>query len=196
MIYATNNAKKIKELTTWSPVPLISYQDYLKQPIKIEETGQTYEENARLKALEIARHLNQPVLGDDGGLELEDFPHLLGINTSRFFESNMNDQEMNEQILELFNSQYSYSRKATLVACLVYALPDGRTITAESRLPFIVANKQCGKNGYGFDSILIVPELGVTVAELSVEERMRYSARQQAFRQLLNQLKGQMNDHH
>ncbi|MGX7349751.1 non-canonical purine NTP pyrophosphatase [Dolosicoccus paucivorans] len=190
MIYGTDNQAKIKELSPWSPVPLESYRAYINEVIDIEETGASYAENATLKALTIAKEINCPVLGDDGGLELEDFPNLLGLKTKRFFAPGSSEFEMNEQILELYDASRNYSRKATLVACLVYAYPDGRVVKAESRLPFTISSNQRGSNGYGFDSILVVPKKDVTVAQLPKEEAVHYSARVQAFKQLLNQLKG------
>lgn len=190
MIYATNNEAKIKELSLWSSIPLHSYREYSDEAIEIEEVGKSYIENATIKALATAKKINRPVLGDDGGLELEDFPQLLGLETKRFFTPGASEFEMNEQILKLYDSSIDYSRKATLIACLVYAYPNGRTIKTESRLPFNIAVNQKGDNGYGFDSILIAPNKGLTVAQLPKEEAVYYSARVQAFNQLLKQLKG------
>lgn len=178
LLVASSNAGKIAELQQSNPEwSLASYKkDY--PLLTINEVGATYEENAYLKAKTVSKIAKVPVLGDDGGLELTAFPDLLGVETARFFAPGLTASEKNQQLLDLLAA--SHDRRCTLVASLVYY--DGQKIlTVTKHLAGEIALKPRGQGGYGFDHIFYLPEESATLAELSEEERQKYSPRIQAF---------------
>lgn len=191
VIYATNNLGKASELKqamaffqidTLELLSLVDLELALPSPI---ESGTTYLENAQLKARYYAEQLQLPVIADDGGLELADFPDILGVKTQRFFKSR-DPLQQNEELLALFADQPTASRVCTLRATLVYRDGEVEYQAAAALSGEISVPK--GMEGYGFDPIIFLPEKGKTLAELSQRERFLLSPRVQAFQILLEEL--------
>ncbi|MFD2388334.1 non-canonical purine NTP pyrophosphatase [Enterococcus rivorum] len=144
IIVGTNNHGKLQEMQQAidsEAVQLVTYQEYLPESVEIEETGNTYVENALLKAKFYAEKINRPVLADDGGLELIAFPALLGLKTARFFNENLSEQQKNQQLLELFNGKPELTREIQLKSTLVYAWPEGHYLTSSETLKGELAKK-------------------------------------------------------
>lgn len=190
IIVATNNQGKLQEMQQGiydSDISLVSYQKYLKLAEKPLETGQTYFENAYLKAKFYQAKLKQPVLADDGGLELVAFPEILGLKTQRFFKSS-DPLDQNQEILALFQNT-KISKTVTLKATLVYLLDESNYLTSEASLVGEIVPPK-GTMGYGFDSIIKIPALNKTLAEMTDFERAHYSPRIQALKKILLKIKG------
>jgi XTP/dITP diphosphohydrolase len=186
IIAASNNQGKIQELQkASSSVEIVSYLDYGKK-IEAAETGQTYLENALIKAETIGNYLQRPVMGDDGGLELAAFPNHLGLYTARELSPYKTDVEKNEYILKLL--QGKKNRSCVLRAALVYYRPGKEPIQIIEELSGKIALEQTGTKGYGFDPIIWIPERNMTLGEMTLEERNAFSPRIRAFRQLLRRL--------
>ena len=186
-ILASNNHKKIKELQQAFPeITLESYTSF-GEPIEVVETGKTYQENALIKAKETSQAIKQSTIGDDGGLELLAFKDILGIHTSRFFSKGLTDKQMNEELLDLLKNETN--RQFELHACLAYYFLDGtKPIVIENVLSGEVSKEIRGKQGYGFDTILIPKGYQQTLAELSETKRNELSPRNQAFRELIRRI--------
>lgn len=190
IIVATNNHGKLQEMQQGindANISFVSYQKYMQIAEKPLETGQTYFENAYLKAKFYQDKLKRSVLADDGGLELAAFPEILGLKTQRFFKSN-NPLEQNQEILALFQEPQT-SRKVTLKASLVYLTDENQYLTSEASLVGEIVLPK-GTMGYGFDSIIKIPAINKTLAELTDFERAHYSPRIQALKKLLVKIKG------
>jgi XTP/dITP diphosphohydrolase len=196
IIVGTTNQGKLKEMQSAyakQEITFRSYTDYTSKQILVEETGQTYAENALLKARTYAKELGLPVLADDGGLEIQAFPTILGIKTARFFQEQATDSQKNQQLLALFD-QRPVSREMTLQATLAYAKPNGEYILTQGKLRGTLAEQETGELGYGFDKIFYIPELKKTLAQLPEKQRNDLSPRISALRAMINQLKEHGNE--
>ncbi|MGX7417225.1 non-canonical purine NTP pyrophosphatase [Carnobacterium gallinarum] len=194
LIVGTNNPKKLQEMQLAlgnSEMTFISYQDYLTIQERPIEIGTTYEENASIKAFFYQKKLNLPVLGDDGGLEIEAFPDLLGIKTHTFFQSK-NSEKQNQELLNLF-TELNQPRTITLHTTLVYAINKEKKLVTQASLTGELV-KSRGIGGYGFDSIIYVPKLHKTLAELTEKERFDLSPRIQALRCMIEKIQEELHD--
>lgn len=182
-ILATNNQKKLKELQQAFPnEKIVSYTEFCSK-VDIDEVGESYKENALIKAKAVSQAINQSVIGDDGGLELKAYPTELGLYTSRFFEKGMTDRQMNEKLLDLLKTKHD--RSFELHACLVWYVKSNEPIIIEKVLKGHVSKEMKGHEGYGFDTILIPEGYRQTLSELSTSERNKLSPRNQAFEELI-----------
>ncbi|WP_242700565.1 RdgB/HAM1 family non-canonical purine NTP pyrophosphatase [Enterococcus sp. DIV0212c] len=194
MIVGTNNQGKLQEIQSAYPVDqvrFVPYTDFTQKTCEVAETGQTYTENALIKAQFYAKIIGQPVLADDGGLEIEAFPEILGVQTARFFKSNMTASEKNQQLLRLFESQEALSRKITLHAVLAYAWPNGECLISAQELHGELTRKEIGTLGYGFDKIFYLTEKQKTLAQLPTIQRNLLSSRVTALKELIEKIKEQ-----
>lgn len=194
IIVGTNNQGKLQEMQSAYPqdqIQFVSYTNYTKKECEIAETGKTYAENALIKARFYAEILGKPVLADDGGLEIEAFPELLGVETARFFKSGMTDTQKNRQLFRLFDEQNTVSRAIILHAVLVYAWPNGEYLLSGKELKGELTTKEVGEMGYGFDKIFYLPEKHKTLAQLPKAQRNDLSPRVSALKQLVGKLKEQ-----
>ncbi|EPI01037.1 Ham1 family protein [Enterococcus faecalis 13-SD-W-01] len=186
IIAASNNQGKIQELQkAASSVEIVSYLSY-GEKTEAAETGESYLENALIKAETVGKFLQRPVMGDDGGLELAAFPNHLGLYTARELSSYKTDTEKNEYILKLLKGKKD--RTCVLRAALAYYRPGKEPIQIIEKLVGEIALEQTGTNGYGFDSIIWIPEKNRTLGEMTLEERNHFSPRIRAFRKLLRRL--------
>lgn len=155
----------------------------LKMP---EETGQSFLENATLKALTLCAQSGLPTLADDSGLEVEALNGFPGIFSARF--AGPDDRARRQAILARLEEVGNHSRRASFCAALVLALPSGEVHQSEARLPGLIATSECGQGGFGYDPIFYVPELGRCLAEMTPEEKNHCSHRALALRGLWPQL--------
>ncbi|MGX7413758.1 non-canonical purine NTP pyrophosphatase [Enterococcus caccae] len=194
IIVGTNNQGKLQEIQSAYPkeeITFVPYTNYTKKSYDVAETGKTYTENALIKAQFYAKMLGKPVLADDGGVEMEAFPDLLGVETARFFKPNMTDSEKNHQLFTLFEGQKSLTRAISLHAVLVYAWPNGEYLISEDELKGELTTKEVGEMGYGFDKIFYLPKKDKTLAQLTKGQRNHLSPRVSALKRLIEKLKEQ-----
>jgi XTP/dITP diphosphohydrolase len=159
-----------------------------------EEDGQTFEENARIKALAYSRALGTPCLADDSGLEVDALGGAPGVHSARYAGTvghrNERDESNNQKLLSELEAIGDGQRQARFVCAMCVAAPDG-SILAEARGTFegVVIREPRGSNGFGYDPLLLIPELGKTSAELSPDEKNARSHRGQATRAIGELLK-------
>lgn len=190
IIVGTNNFGKLKEMQDsliGEDVTLVSYAKIYGKTLEMEETKTTFKENAKEKATYFSEILNLPVLADDGGLILDAFPSLLGVKTARYFEKDLSDSEKNKKLLSLMTDETN--RKLSLYATLCYQFPRGKTIVVNERLDALLNRDEKGNQGYGFDSIIYIPEIDKTLGELSLEKRNEYSPRVRALKKITQLIK-------
>ena len=200
IIVGTWNVGKLAEMqqalaNSCPDIQLVGINQYLADKIAPPEVGQSYYENALEKAKFYAQLIQRPILADDGGLELADFPDLLGLRTSRFFKSTT-DEGKNQELLALYDTpelQSDKKHQITLHACLVYITPGGHIFSAEEMLKGYLVSP-IGSSGYGFDSIFYLPNLDKTLAQLSDQERDALSPRVRALQKIIFQIKEHAND--
>jgi len=184
VVVATGNPGKLTEMQ--AHLADLNWQLILKPPeLEVEETGQTFLENARLKATQVAQATGQWAIADDSGLQVDALGGAPGIYSARYGES---DLSRIERVLKELGDQPQ--RGAQFVCALALAAPNG-TIALETegicRGELLSAPR--GSGGFGYDPIFYVPTLGLTFAEMTPVQKANHSHRAIAFRQLLPQLK-------
>ena len=186
MILATNNLGKLKEIREI----LKEYKIYsLKEKgidIDVLEDGKTFLENAKKKAIEVYKisNSNEGVIADDSGLCITCLNGFPGVETHRFLGEAATDRERNEYLINEVN-KYD-DRSAQFICNLVYY--DGiNVIVGEGILEGFISKECRGENGFGFDEIFELSN-GLTLAELSSEEKNSISARSLALKDLKKKL--------
>jgi len=186
MILATNNLGKLKEIREI----LKEYKIYsLKEKgidIDVLEDGKTFLENAKKKAIEVYKisNSNEGVIADDSGLCITCLNGFPGVETHRFLGEDATDRERNEYLINEVN-KYD-DRSAQFICNLVYY--DGtNVIVGEGILEGFISKECRGENGFGFDEIFELSN-GLTLAELSSEEKNSISARSLALKDLKKKL--------
>lgn len=184
---ASTNAHKIKEIAAilkpygWEVKSLL---DFPNLP-DVRETGATFEENAILKATTIAKVLNQPVLADDSGIEVDALNGMPGVLSARWAGSQKDDQANLNLLLSQLADVPAERRTARYVCVAAYATPAGETQTARGEWEGVVGFELAGSNGFGYDPIFYLPQLGKSVAELSAAQKDEKSHRHIAFNALV-----------
>ena len=187
IVVASTNAHKVKEIAAilkpygWEVKSLL---DFPNLP-EVKETGATFEENAILKAITIAKVLNQPVLADDSGIEVDALNGMPGVLSARWAGSQKNDEANLNLLLSQLADVPAERRTARYVCVAAYATPAGETKTARGEWEGIVGFELAGSNGFGYDPIFYLPELGKSVAELSAAQKDEKSHRHRAFNALV-----------
>lgn len=184
LVLATRNPKKISEmkaLLAGVPVTLLSLADFPNVP-EIAETGTTFEENAELKAREVAVRTGMLALADDSGLEVDALGGEPGVYTNRFAGPGASDREKYTKILDLMKDIPHGKRTARFKAAIAIVSPDGRTSVVVGVCEGIIAREPRGECGFGYDPIFYLPELRKTMAELTPEKKNRISHRGKALR--------------
>ncbi len=185
LVLATRNPAKRAELERMLadlPVEVRSLVDYPELP-PLPEEGNTYEENARSKALTVARALGEVALADDSGLEVDYLEGQPGVHSARFLGEEATDEDRNREILRRMEGVPPENRTARYRAVVAVAFPDGRVHSFEGTCEGAIALEPRGKGGFGYDPIFYLPELDRTVAELTPQEKDLISHRGQAVRQ-------------
>src|SRR5687768_11421784 len=154
----------------------------------VEETGRTFRANACLKASGYARQFKAWTLADDSGLEVDVLAGAPGVLSARWAEVNAagrGDADNNALLLRQLDHVGDDRRAARFVCVLALADPDGRVIlTARDAVEGQILREPRGANGFGYDPLFLVPELGRTTAELPPDEKHKISHRGKALRRM------------
>ncbi|TAK60436.1 MAG: RdgB/HAM1 family non-canonical purine NTP pyrophosphatase [Dehalococcoidia bacterium] len=167
-----------------------------------EETGTTFEENATIKALEAARGCGLPALADDSGLEVDALGGRPGIVSARYAGDGRTDPSLtDEQRVDVVLAEMAgvpEERRGARFRCVIaVATPAGQVRTIEGVFEGRLGTAPRGENGFGYDPIFIVPELGVTSAELPPEHKNQISHRgkaARAARELLKEMRTSLGE--
>jgi len=183
VILATRNAHKVREFERLLPgLAFAPLPDGLESP---EETGDTYADNALIKARAAARATGQPAFADDSGIEAEALDWRPGVRTARFAGENASD---GENLWKLHREAPAGSR-ARYVCVIAHVTPDGEERVFEGRCEGTLAEQPHGAGGFGYDPIFVADETpGRTMAELADAEKDAISHRGHAARGLLEWL--------
>lgn len=183
LVLASGNPGKIREFTQLL-APLGLPIEAMPPGLEIEETGATFDENARLKAVAVARATGQWALADDSGLCVTALGGAPGVHSARYAAS---DAARIERLLrELAGAA---DRSARFTAALAVAAPDGAVaIAVEGHCPGLILEAPRGEGGFGYDPVFFVPAAERTFAEMDKELKGRLGHRGQAFSLLEPQL--------
>jgi len=192
LVLATTNPHKVREMREiLGPlgIELESLDELGVTVPEPEETAPTLEGNARIKAAAYARALGRTCLADDSGLEVDALGGAPGVHSARYGGTGATrddrDRANREKLLAELARLGSASRAARLVCVLCLADAAGRVLfETRGTCEAVVANAPRGEHGFGYDSLLFVPELGRTLAELTPDELHARSHRGAAARAL------------
>lgn len=184
LLIATTNPHKItefREILGDLPYRLVSPID-IGLDLEVEETGATFAENARLKAIAYADASGLLALADDSGLEIDALGGEPGIYSARWAGENVTYPERFEILFARLADVPSEQRTARYRCAIAIAAPAPRGLIGEvdGTLEGVIANEPRGTGGFGYDPIFYVPEQGRTVGEMSAEEKHRISHRARA----------------
>jgi XTP/dITP diphosphohydrolase len=182
LLIATHNPGKIKEyqaLLTGLPLEL-TYPAQEGLNIEVVETGESFAENARLKATAYARASGLLTLADDSGLEVDALDGEPGIRSARYAGRGASDEDRYRLLLEKLRGVPWEKRTARFRCVIAVATPQGQIHTAEGACEGIIAFAPKGEHGFGYDPVFYFQEYGMTMAELPPETKNKISHRARA----------------
>jgi len=191
---ATHNPHKLRELARicadW-PTVWVSVQTHDPSAFPdVEETGQTYLDNARLKAEAVAAALQLPALADDSGIEVDALGGAPGPRSARYAGEHASDEENLRALIQAIRGVPASGRSARYRCVAALAWPDGTLEHVEGACEGTLRTSPAGSGGFGYDPIFVPIGWDVTMAELTDEQKDRISHRGRAFRALREQLAG------
>jgi XTP/dITP diphosphohydrolase len=188
VIIATKNRGKAKEFQHMFAPYGYEVQTLLDLPHieDVEETGETFEENAVLKAETVAGVLGELVIADDSGLAIDALEGRPGVYSARYAGEEKSDEANMEKVLRELESVEESDRTARFYCVLAIAGPDMETKTVTGTCEGMVLRDKRGTNGFGYDPIFFVPSLQKTMAELTQDEKSQISHRGHALKKLGN----------
>ena len=204
VLIATSNPGKLRDFAGAAAVhgiEIAGIPNFSSLPLVVED-GQTFEENARKKAEEYSRYApGEIVVADDSGLELDALKGSPGVHSARYAadqphlaDANTDDEANNARVLRELKHVPSDKRTARFV-CVLAAARDGQTVqTFRGVAEGIILDTPRGANGFGYDPLFYFPQIEKTFAELSAEEKSKYSHRGAAFRQFLDWCEKQITE--
>jgi len=186
---ATKNHNKVSEIRTILKGTGILVYPAPKGIIFPEETGNSFEENALIKARYLKNMVRvEPVVGEDSGLIVEKLGDLPGIISARFAGEPPDDRKNIKKLLDLLSPYKKIEdRKARFITVAVL-IESGKEMIFRGEVDGLITFTPRGTNGFGYDPVFEIPELGKTFAELTMEEKNRISHRAIAFRKLADYL--------
>jgi XTP/dITP diphosphohydrolase len=191
LVLGTHNAKKLIELRMLLPEDQFQLTSLAELPdaIEVEETGDTFAANARLKASQQAKHLGRWVLAEDSGLTVDALDGAPGVVSARFAGQHGDDEANNDKLLQLLEQVPDERRGAQFNCFLCLADPAGQVrLEANGQCCGRIARTRSGGAGFGYDPLFIIREYHRTFGELDLTVKRAISHRSRALRQFVPQL--------
>lgn len=192
IVLATNSTNKIREFkemfSVIKEINLIA-QSYFSVP-DIEEIGQTFVENALIKARNAAKKTNFPVLSDDSGLMVDALDGAPGIHSARYAGNNISDEANNRKLLANLHNVPIEKRTAQFICVLVFmrSAIDQVPLIYQASWHGLITNNICGLNGFGYDPLFWIPSEKKTAAQLPTSIKNLISHRGQVVTQFCKQI--------
>jgi len=187
IVIATGNKDKMKELKTMLEgvlVKIVPMNDFDNIPAVVEN-GQTFKENALIKARTVTGALNMIALADDSGLEVDFLKGQPGVKSARFAGEHATDEENNEKLLKLLKDVPLQKRTARFKCVIALTCPDGREFTAEGTCEGYIVFEPKGNKGFGYDPLFWVPEYNKTFGEMEPFLKNQISHRAKALKKIV-----------
>jgi XTP/dITP diphosphohydrolase len=191
ILLATNNQGKVQELVKLLgdlPFNVLSLQDF-PEIGEIEEDGETFADNALIKARTAAGISRLLTLADDSGLEVDALQGRPGVHSARFAGEPKDDNANNAKLLELLRDVPSEQRTARFKSVIAVVAPSGEEFLTEGACEGVIGFAPKGTEGFGYDPLFFVIEFDKTFSELTLEEKNSISHRGKALRAALEILR-------
>ncbi|MBE9503213.1 MAG: XTP/dITP diphosphatase [Proteobacteria bacterium] len=186
IVIATRNPGKVRELQSLLDsvdVHLLSLDDF-DQIGEVEETGNTFEENALLKATEVAKATGYVTIADDSGLMVDVLDGRPGVLSARYAGDNASDSDNNKKLLNELKDLPLEKRDAAFVCVIASADPKGKHILTRGVCRGKIALEEKGQGGFGYDPLFFPAQYDCTMAEISPEIKNSISHRALAVEEL------------
>lgn len=190
LILASNNLHKVEEIKSILNNYNILTLNEIGFTDEIEENGNTFEENALIKARTIAKFAGKTTIADDSGLAIDLLDGRPGVFSARYSKEQTDEKNIEKVLLEL-NGQKS---KAKFVSVIALVKPNGTELTFRGECHGEIIFEKRGTNGFGYDPIFYVPSLDKTFAELSAEQKNSISHRKQSLEKFSQYLKEESDE--
>lgn len=190
IVFATGNEGKmreIREILKDLGMEVLSMKE-AGADLDIVEDGATFGENAEIKARAVWKRTGGIVLADDSGLVVDCLNGEPGILSARYMGEDTSYEIKNQNILDRAAHAKDGERSARFICNIAAVLPDGSVLHTEEAMEGLLADQPAGKEGFGYDPILYIPEFGVTSAQLTLEQKNKISHRGKA----LEAMKGRL----
>src|SRR5699024_8228279 len=188
IVIASNNKGKINDFRVIFPDHNVIGISELIEDFDVEETGDTFEENARLKSEAAAEALNKRVIDDDSGLVVFALNGEPGIYSARYAGETRDDNENIEKLLTKLGDETD--RSAQFVCVISMSAPGEDTVQFKGTVQGEITLNKIGEHGFGYDPIFFVEDKNKTMAQLTAEEKGQISHRGKAIEQLQQYLEG------
>lgn len=183
LVLATRNRHKGEELAAMLGdlgIRIRTLADFPGVP-EVDEDGATCEANAVKKAIEIAQATGLPAVADDTGLEVDALGGRPGVFAARYAGEHATYEDNCRKLIQELAGVPRAKRSAKFLTVAAIALPGGEVQVAQGILEGLITEEPVGSQGFGYDPVFLVPELGKTLAELTAAEKNRISHRAKAF---------------
>ncbi len=190
IIFATGNKDKmneVREILGDIDMEILSMAEAGVET-DVEENGATFEENALIKARAIAEQVDDLVLADDSGLEIDYLDGEPGVYSARYMGKDTPYEIKNQNFIDRLDGVEGDDRSAHFVCAIAAVLPDKTELVVRGTMDGWIAKEPKGTNGFGYDPVFYLPEKGCTTAELSPEDKHAISHRGKALRMMREEL--------
>lgn len=190
LVIATKNRGKLREMRDAFrslPLEILSLEEFGELPEAVED-GETFEENAFLKARFYREQTGCAALADDSGLEVEALGGAPGVHSARFSGDHADDERNNRKLLEELRRAGAEESPADYRCALAFVGDGGEEILTEGRCDGVVRTTPKGTGGFGYDPYFYIGER--TIAQMSLEEKDAISHRGEALRKMVERLRG------
>ena len=192
IILATGNLNKVREISAslqGSNIE-ITPQSMFNVP-DADETGTTFVENAIIKARNCAAHTGEAAMADDSGIEVDALGGAPGVHSARYSGEHANDDKNTALLLRNMEDVPDGKRTARYWCVMVYmrSASDPTPIICQASWEGVIIREKRGTNGFGYDPVFLIPELGKTAAEVSLEVKNSMSHRAKAIRMMTEKLR-------
>lgn len=191
IVIASNNKGKINDFKVIFPDYNVIGIAELIEGFDVEETGDTFEANAKLKSEAAAKALNKRVIADDSGLEVFALGGKPGIFSARYAGTEKDDNANIEKLLTNLGDETN--RTAQFVCVISMSAPGEETIQFKGTVEGEITLSQIGEQGFGYDPIFYLEDKNKTMAQLTAEEKSEVSHRGKAIEKLQQYLEGEQS---
>lgn len=190
LIAATKNKGKLEEiaqLLAQFPCKVVSMAEAGIED-DIDESGSTFEENALIKAKSVWKATGEIVIADDSGLEVDYLDGAPGVYSARYAGEGATDADRNRKLLDALSGVPADKRTGRFVCAIAVVFPNGSSLIVRGTCEGYIGFEPAGSNGFGYDPLFYIPEIGLTIAQMEADMKNNISHRGNALRKMVEEL--------